>query len=112
MLLTKSKEVIYYETMDGKSPFREWIYSLKESMTRNKIRVRIDRVSLGNLGHCRSVGQGVTELKIDYGPGYRVYFGQKGASLIVLLWGGDKSSQKRDIKIAQDYWDDYRRRYG
>ena len=109
---TFEKEIKYYETMDGKSPLQEWIHSLKDVQTVNKIRVRINRVRLGNLGHCDPVGQGIMELKIDYGPGYRVYFAQKGLSLVILLYGGDKSTQKRDIKIAQDYWEDYRRRYG
>ena len=64
------------------------------------------------MGHCEPVGAGVMELKIDVGPGYRVYFGQVGNKLVVLLNGGDKSSQSKDIKTAHAYWADYRRRYG
>ena len=106
------KKLEYYETQDGKKPFREWLLSLKDKEGRRKIKVRLDRVSLGNLGYCRTVGEGVMELKIDIGPGYRVYFGQFGNKLVILLNGGDKSSQQRDINLAHEYWTDYRRRYG
>ena len=105
------KEIDYYQTSEGQAPFRDWLHSLKDRQTRAKIQIRIDRVSLGNLGHCRSVGSGVMELKIDYGPGYRVYFGQQGQLLVILLWGGDKNSQPKDIQTAHDYWADYRRNY-
>ena len=108
---THEREIEYYETVDGKRPFRDWLLSLRDKEGRRKILVRIDRVSLGNLGYCESVGEGVMELKIDFGPGYRVYFGQCGDKLVILLKGGDKSTQKKDIKIAHEYWADYRRRY-
>ena len=64
----------------------------------------------GNLGDYRSVGEGVCELKIDYGPGYRVYFGQIGSTIVLLLCGGNKSTQEQDIRRAIEYWTDYRRR--
>ena len=105
------RDVEYYETQQGRVPCREWIDSLKDRRARAKIWARIDRVRLGNLGHCGSVGSGVMELKIDYGPGYRVYFGQVGSKLIILLCGGDKSTQQNDIAVAHSYWADYRRRY-
>jgi putative addiction module killer protein len=108
----QEKEVEFYETADGKRPFQEWLDSLSDRQGKAKIRVRIDRVALGNLGYCRSVGSGVMELKIDFGPGYRAYFGQIGNRLVVLLCGGDKSTQEKDIKTAQEYWTDYRRRHG
>lgn len=72
--------------------------------------MRIDRLSLGNLGDGKPVGSGVQELRIDFGPGYRVYIGQDGARLILLLCGGDKSSQAKDIQAAHAYWADYKRR--
>jgi len=72
--------------------------------------VRLDRVSLGNFGDCRSVGEGVQELRIDYGPGYRVYFGQHGSTIVLLLCGGDKDSQAKDIDLAKHYWKEYSRR--
>jgi putative addiction module killer protein len=108
----RERQLLYYETEDGKQPFREWFQSLKDRETRNKIRARMDRVSLGNFGYCKPVGEGVSELKIDFGPGFRVYFGQVRDEIVLLLLGGDKKSQKRDIEIARDYWADYRRRYG
>ena len=76
----------------------------------HKINQRIRRVSLGNLGDYRSVGEGVCELKIDYGSGYRVYFGQIGTTIVLLLCGGDKSAQVKDIRKAKEYWGDYQSR--
>jgi putative addiction module killer protein len=106
------KEIEYYETADGNQPFRAWLLSLKDKRAKAIIDARLERVKQGNLGYCESVGEGVMELKIDFGPGYRVYFGQIGNKLVVLLTGGDKKSQRKDIKIADAYWADYRRRYG
>ena len=108
---SQERTVIYYETSDGKKPVQEWLYALKDVMVRTKLRVRIDRVKLGNFGKCAPVSQGVMELKLDFGPGYRIYFGQMGQTLIVLLCGGDKSTQSKDIKKAQEYWADYKRRH-
>jgi putative addiction module killer protein len=68
---------------------------------------RLDRVKLGNFGECKALGDGVTELKFHLGPGYRVYIGQDGNELVVLLCGGDKSTQRKDIETAKDYWHDY-----
>jgi putative addiction module killer protein len=104
------KELRVYVTDEGREPFSEWLESLRDIKARAKIRVRLDRVSLGNAGDCHSVGEGVQELRIDYGPGYRVYFGQEGATLVLLLCGGDKSTQSRDIETAKRYWNEYRRR--
>jgi putative addiction module killer protein len=106
------KQLEYYETPDGKRPFQDWLLNLRDQNGRRKIKARLDRVSLGNLGYCEAVGNGVLELKIDIGPGYRVYFGQFGNKFVILLNGGDKSSQQRDINLAHEYWADYRRRYG
>lgn len=74
------------------------------------IRARLDRLQLGHLGNFRGVGNGVCELKIHHGPGYRIYFGLLGESRAVLLCGGDKSTQFNDIRKAQDYWTDFRSR--
>ncbi len=81
---------------------------MKDARARAKIRARLDRVEEGNLGDCKFVGEGVYELRIDYGPGYRIYFGQESDVIILLLWGGDKSRQNKDIRQDQDYWQDYR----
>lgn len=104
------RDVQRYITVDGRIPFAEWLDSLRDHNVRGKINQRIKRVSLGNLGNYRSVGEGVCELKIDYGPGYRVYFGQVGLTIILLLCGGDKSTQEQDIRKAQEYWKNYHER--
>lgn len=104
------KEVLIYQTQEGRAPYEEWLNSLSDRKGAAKVRVRIDRVRLGNLGDCRSVGEGVHELRIDYGAGYRIYFAQEGKTIVILLCGGDKRTQNRDIKSAQEYWVDYRRR--
>jgi putative addiction module killer protein len=82
---TKAKSVLVYRPRDG-------------------------RVRRGSLGDCKPVGGGVSELRVDYGPGYRLYFGQRGQALVILLCGGDKRTQERDIGLAQQYWDDYQQR--
>ncbi len=81
--------------------FLNWIASLRDSRAIARIAVRIDRLSLGNPGDVRPVGDGVSEMRIDYGPGYRVYFVRRGAEIVVLLCGGDKSSQSADIAHAK-----------
>ena len=102
------KQVESYLRSDGTCPFDDWIDSLRDQRARAIIRTRIGRIRLGNLGNCEPVGSGVLELKVNYGPGYRVYFGQVGTKLVILLCGGDKSSQSEDIKRAIDYWEDYK----
>jgi putative addiction module killer protein len=102
--------ISYYLTERGRKPFKEWLDSLKDIVARQKVRIRLDRVRLGNLGKNRSVGEGVYELKIHYGPGYRVYYGLEKKKVVLLLLGGDKSSQKNDIAQAKIYWQDYKGR--
>ena len=80
--------------------FAAWIDALQDLRGRARILVRIERLALGNPGDVKAVGEGVSELRIDYGPGYRVYYTQRGQSLVILLAGGDKSTQAKDIKTA------------
>jgi putative addiction module killer protein len=101
------RRVQIYITKNGKAPFEEWMRSLRGKQTKARILARIDRVRLGNLGDCESVGAGVYELRIHFGPGYRVYFGMHGAEVVLLLCGGDKSSQARDIDMAKSYWREF-----
>jgi putative addiction module killer protein len=82
--------------------FGTWLSDLRDGQGRARIQARIDRAAAGNLGNCASVGEGVSEMKIDVGPGYRVYFVQRGLELIILLAGGDKSTQAKDIALAKE----------
>src|SRR5438105_1726652 len=107
---SQPRELRDYRMADGTAPFKEWLLDLDDARSRAKIIVRLKRVALGNFGDCRSVGEGVLELRIHWGPGYRVYFGLDGMALIILLCGGDKSGQSNDIEQAHFYWNDYRRR--
>ena len=82
--------------------FSHWLRRLEDDNAAGRILVRIRRAELGNLGDCRRVGGGVTEMRVDYGPGYRVYFARQGEAIVVLLCGGDKRTQARDIKRAKE----------
>jgi len=104
------RRIEYYYAPDGGIPFREWFGGLKDDKVRLAIDRRLIRVEQGLLGDCRSLGHGVFELRIDLGPGYRIYFGQQGRIVILLLCGGDKKSQEKDIKNAYIHWEDYLRR--
>ena len=106
----QEKTILTYVKADGSAPFNDWLEALRDRKARAIIRTRINRVRLGNLGDCKSVGDGVSELRIKFGAGYRVYFGQEGNTIIILLSGGDKSSQNKDIKQAKKYWQNYTRR--
>ncbi len=103
------KDVEIYETPSGREPFTEWMESLRDGLGRSAILARIARARLGNLGDHKSVGLGVVELRVKVGPGYRVYLGLHGQELIILLCGGDKSSQSKDIAMAQEYWSEWRK---
>lgn len=103
-------EIREYVTRDGKTVFTNWWKKLGDLRAREKIQIKLDRLELGNTGDCKSLGDGLHELRIHYGPGYRVYFGNTGKHIILLLCGGNKASQQRDIKRARKYWIDYRSR--
>lgn len=82
--------------------FETWLSGLRDRQARARINIRIDRLSIGNRGDAKALGGGISELRIDYGHGYRIYFAQRGATLIVLLAGGDKRTQERDIRRARE----------
>lgn len=89
------------------APFTDWLDALKDVAARAVIRARLNRLRLGNFGDCKPVGSGVHEIRIDLGPGYRVYFGRRGSTLVMLLCGGHKGSQQRDIRKAQMFWKEF-----
>ena len=107
---TTPKTLINYETEDGKQPFREWLKSLRDKVSIARLHSRLERVEQRNLNDARPVGNGVSELRFTFGNAFRIYFGQDGDQIIVLLIGGDKSTQEKDIQLAHQYWADYTRR--
>src|SRR5215510_14020699 len=97
---TQPYTVEMYVTPTGSAPFEEWVRRLRDTQARARIRVRLARVRLGNLGDAHAVSGGVWELRIDYGPGYRVYYAQSGPVTLLMLCGGDKTTQVADIRQA------------
>ena len=104
------KELRTYRTKEGKEPFIEWLESLKDISGRAHITNCLNRIVLGNYGDYKSVGEGVLELRIHYGPGYRVYFSEQENTILLLLLGGSKCTQNRDIKKAKGYLAEFRER--
>ena len=98
-----------YQEGSGRSPFGAWFNEL-DSPAAAKITVALTRLGMGNTSNAKSVGAGVFELKVNFGPGYRVYFGKDGHEIVILLGGGTKKRQQRDIEAAQDRWQDYKDR--
>jgi putative addiction module killer protein len=107
-VIVTPKEVVAFRTNDGRTPFEDWLDDLDDKTAMARILARLARVRQGNLGDCKSVGDGVSELRVDYGPGYRVYFGQDGPTVVVLLCGGNKRTQDRDIRQAKQFWLTYK----
>jgi putative addiction module killer protein len=103
-------EIRRYVTESGTDVFGEWLNKLRDARTRAKVAARIDRLAVGNFGDCKPIRDGVWELRIDRGPGYRVYYGMVEQSLVLLFCGGDKRRQAADIKRAVEYWADYKHR--
>lgn len=103
-------ELEFYVTSSGKNPFDEWFESIREVNTRSKIITRLERLRLGNFGDCKAIGDGLAELRIHYGPGLRIYYFKVGNKLILLLCGGDKGSQTKDINKAKEYLKEYQLR--
>jgi putative addiction module killer protein len=101
-------EIRYYVTASGESPFAEWFSELDAAASAKVVRA-LARVEQGNLSNVKGVGEGVLEYRIDFGPGYRIYFGRDGETIVVLLTGGTKKRQQRDIDAAHACWQDYKR---
>ena len=102
-------EIARYVRSDGNCPVAEWFATLAPAI-QMRVSKAIAKVECGNFGNCRSItgGEGVCEIRMDFGPGYRLYYGIDGATIILLLCGGDKSTQRRDIEKAKEYWREYR----
>ena|SRR3990167_1599744 len=98
----------YYLTAKGKSPFVTWLKKIKDHTVQARIERRLERMELNNYGDHKPVGEGVYELRLDFGPGYRVYFGEFDKTIVILLCGGDKSTQAKDIELAKQYWRELR----
>jgi putative addiction module killer protein len=102
-------EIIEYLDAAGRSPFGDWFDRL-DAQAAAKIIVSLQRLRQGNHSNVKGVGSGVLEYRVDFGPGYRIYFGKDGERLVVLLAGGTKKRQQRDIEAAHTRWDEYKRR--
>ena len=104
------KELHIYCTKAGKQPFANWMESLKDKITKAQVTNRLNRVAHGNYGDCQSVGGGIYELRIHYGAGYRVYFAEQDKTILLLLVGGSKKTQVKDIENAKKYWHEFQER--
>lgn len=103
-------EVRRYQREDGGVPVRDWLGSLRDVRARAQMEIRLRRLAAGNFGDCKPVGEGVLELRVDVGAGYRLYCARHGQAIVILLNGGDKRTQDADIKQAKCYWIDWKRR--
>ena len=103
-------DIEIYETSNGRRPFESWLKGLKEIHTRARVRMRLDRLKMGNVGDCKTIVSGVSELRIHYGPGIRIYFSKIGSRVVLLLCGGDKGTQEKDIGRAKSYLEEYKKR--
>ncbi len=103
-------EIRHYLTGSGRDPYQSWLDRLKDLRARVAIQRRVDRVATSNFDDHKACRSGVWELRVDVGPGYRVYYAQAGNAIVILLSGGDKRSQQTDIETAVKYWQDYQRR--
>lgn len=102
--------VFHYQTAAGRVPYQEWIDSLSDKSIKAAVLARVNRLRLGTFGDWSPVGEGVSELRVHLGAGYRIYFGRRGQEVVILLTGGHKRSQDADIRTAKRYWKDYETR--
>ncbi|MDP5008217.1 MAG: type II toxin-antitoxin system RelE/ParE family toxin [Glaciimonas sp.] len=103
-------ELFRYQREDGREPFTDWLSAMRDKVAQSRIRIRLRQVEAGNFGDCETVGDGVIELRIHIGAGYRVYCGRHGKAVVILLSGGDKRSQQSDIKQAKTLWAEWKQR--
>ncbi|MBB5391275.1 MULTISPECIES: type II toxin-antitoxin system RelE/ParE family toxin [unclassified Herbaspirillum] len=103
-------ELFRYQRADGHEPLSDWLDKLRDKIAQARIRIRLRQIQAGNFGDCEPVGDGVMELRVHVGAGYRVYCGRHGKAVVILLCGGDKKSQQTDIKLAKEYWVEWKRR--
>ncbi|NMQ29327.1 type II toxin-antitoxin system RelE/ParE family toxin [Candidatus Accumulibacter phosphatis] len=103
-------DILDYQAEDDRDPFKEWLAGLADRQARARVAVRVQRMAAGNFGDHKPLSEGVWELKIDHGPGYRVYYARAGRRVLLLLVGGDKRRQQADIATAVRYWQDWQRR--
>jgi putative addiction module killer protein len=106
---TYQRTVKFYTDSRGKEPFTAWLENLGDVKATQRIQARLFRVEQGNYGDFKALDDGVFELRCNFGPGYRIYFGEDGKTIVVILFGGDKSTQSKDIETAKAYWQDYLR---
>lgn len=112
-MLEETNQLFFYTTIQGKCPFREWLLSIRDKKTVGIIDSRLTRVAKGLMGDCKHISSssGLQELRIDYGPGYRIYLCQVKSKTIVILSGGNKKSQGKDIEKSKIYLEDFKKRY-
>ena len=110
MAKAKPRKILLYKERSGKEPFTEWHKSLRDTQAKGRILRRLRMLEQGHRGDYKALGAGLFELRFFFGSGYRVYYGEDGVDIIIILCGGDKASQRRDIDKAQSYWTDYKLR--
>lgn len=103
-------QLVRYQRKDDTEPFTEWLNALRDKAAQARIRIRLNRIEAGNFGDIEPVGEGVSELRIHVGAGYRVYCARHGKTIVLLLCGGDKGSQTADIQRAKELWSDWKTR--
>ena len=103
-------EIFEYLSTDGTAPFSDWLIDLRDGSARVRIERRLIRLQVGLWGDWKPLGDGVVEIREDFGPGYRIYCGRHGSAMVVLLGGGEKRFQQRDIERAKKYWQDWKQR--
>lgn len=106
--IVEPKQVFFYADADGNEPFQLWIDALRDKQGRRRILNRLSRLQQGNYGDVEPIGEGLSELRMFFGPGYRVYFGEDAGNIVIILCGGDKASQARDIENARTNWQEYK----